>query len=75
MATVQSTGFLDLIISFAITKSIHGARNELMTVYTMMGFESGITILVKIVSWEAPSNFADSLSAAGMVSKNPLHMR
>ena len=75
MATVQSVGFLERIISFAITKSIHGVRKELITVYTIMGLDSGITILVKIHNCDAPSSVADSLSDAGIVSKNPLQIR
>ena len=38
--------------------------------YTIIGFERGITILVKIVNWDAPSSFADSLNETGIVSKN-----
>ena len=57
----------------ARTKSIHGFRKELIIVYTIIGFDSGIMIFPKIVASEAPSKRAASLSETGMVSKKPFN--
>ena len=61
----------ELRIIFARIKSIQGARKEEITVYTMIGFDIGRTILVNIFCSEAPSSFAASLNEMGIVSKNP----
>ena len=41
MAIVQSAEIPEFKISFANTKSPQGTRKELITVYTIIGFESG----------------------------------
>ena len=35
---------------FAKTKSVHGTRKELITVYTMIGLESGSTIVKNVLA-------------------------
>ena len=59
----------------AITKSIHGLKKALMMVYTIIGFDNGIIIFVKIVASDAPSRRAASLKETGIVSKNPFNTR
>jgi len=75
IATVQSVAIPELSISFANTKSPHGTRKELITVYTMMGLESGMIIFQKIFASEAPYSLAASLRETEIVSINPLQIR
>ena len=60
---------------FAKTKSVHGTRKELITVYTMIGLESGSTIVKNVLASEAPSRYAASRRDVGIVSKNPFATR
>ncbi|MPN29938.1 hypothetical protein SDC9_177395 [bioreactor metagenome] len=55
-------------------KSIHGPMKASNDVYTMIGLDNGSVIFVKISHLFAPSIMADSSSAIGIVSKNPLAM-
>ena len=75
MATVQSVLTPEFRIIFAITKSVHGVRKELIMVYTRIGRDIGITIWKKMRASEAPSSLAASRSATGTVSKKPLQIR
>ena len=70
-ATVLSAATPEDMIRDAYTKSIQGDRKELIIVYTIIGFESGTTIRVKIVSSDAPSIFAASRKETEIVSKKP----
>ena len=45
--------------------------NVVSTVYTMMGFESGIVMRKNTCDLVAPSRYADSSRDFGIVSKNP----
>ena len=54
-ATVFSADTPELSIRDAMTKSIQGARKELMTVYTTMGLDRGMMIFQNTVNSLAPS--------------------
>ncbi len=75
IATVQSVAMPELSISFANTKSPQGTKKELITVYTMIGLESGMIIFQKIFASEAPSSLAASLREMEIVSIKPLQIR
>ena len=53
MATVQSVEIPEFKIIFAKTKSVHGTRKELITVYTIIGLESGSTIVKNVRASDA----------------------
>ena len=75
MAIVQSAEIPEFKISFANTKSPQGTRKELITVYTIIGFDSGRMILQKIFASEAPSNLAASLKETEIVSIKPFAIK
>ena len=75
IATVYLSDVPLLIISLATMKSIYGERNELITVYTISGFESGNTTFQNTSASDAPSIFAASLIGNGTVSKKPFAIR